>query len=98
MEMLDTPSWRWGLSTHRVDNGDPRDRCCVDGFRRGEGTRPTRKPPAIVVESSRDPDLYKRGHWIGIRRSAWNRMWDLVKRIETRRVWFSPFPLQPKQN
>ena len=32
-----------GTIPHRIDNGDPRDRCCVDGFRGGEGTGSTGK-------------------------------------------------------
>jgi hypothetical protein len=90
-----------GSITHRVDYGDPRDRCCVDGFRGGEGTRPTRKPPTSVLESGRDPDLHKRGDWIGIRCSARNRMWDVGSGVFVAwrsRFWFSPIPLQPKQN
>jgi hypothetical protein len=29
------------------------------------------------VETGRDPHLYKRGDWTGIRRSARNRVWDV---------------------
>jgi hypothetical protein len=64
-----------GTIPHRIDNGDPRDRCCVDGFRGGEGTGSTGKSRPKVVESGRDPHLYKRGDWTGIRRSARNRVW-----------------------
>jgi hypothetical protein len=84
------PKLAMGPIAHRFDNGDPRDRCCVDGFRGGEGTRPTRKPPARVVESGRDPDLYKRGDWIGIRRSTWNRMWHVGGGVFV--AWRSRFP------
>ena len=43
-----------GTIPHRIDNGDPRDRCCVDGFRGGEGTGSTGKSRPKVVESGRD--------------------------------------------
>ena len=62
---------------YRVDNGDPRDSCCVNGFRGREGTSTTGKPRPKVVETGRDLHLYKRGDWTGIRRSARNRVWDV---------------------
>ena len=77
MEMLDTASWRWGLLLIALTMAIHATVVVLMAF---VGVRVRARLESRDLKSWNlvgDPDLYKRGYWIGIRRSTWNRMWDV---------------------
>jgi len=66
MEMLDYPSWRWGLSLIALTLAFHAAFCCDDGYRGSEVTAPTGNSRICFVAPDPDHDLYGRRDWTAI--------------------------------
>ena len=77
MEMLDYPSWRWGLSLIALTLAFHAAFCCDDGYRGSEVTPQTGNPRICFVAPDPDHDLYGHSDWTAIGCCARNRVRDL---------------------